>query len=963
MQDVEEAAAFLDKMVKEYGYNNWAVSKEIDREFLDNTGKKFKLTLGQLMALYAYSRREGALKNLEYGGFAFGKPALSNPKPADTYKLNKVQLDAITSLLTDKQKGYAEAMQKYISEVMGAKGNEVSMLLYGIEMFKEKNYFPVHIAGQFKAQANESQAKAAAGFSSMTNAGFTHAKNAKAMAPIVLEDFNEIWADHVNEMSRYHGTVPALEDMRKVMNRSSYSDAAAESVAVKQLMENSFGKDAVQYFDNLYREANSGAIQDKLQSTSKWLLGKFRKNSVAYSLSVLIQQPASISRAYGMIDRKYFGFKGMGTLVGGVAKAVTSKWNSAYSDAYNEMLKYAPGVTMAKEIGGFDTASGASIRSYLLDTNKGFHQTVKTGTITEIGKAVLDKVDNNAIANLPNVADKIAWIEIWNACKREAVANNKDLTPGSDEFLEAVGDRFTEVIRATQVYDSIFAKSPMLKSKNFGVQMLVSFMNEPNTTANMAESAVRDVLRGDWKNGVKKASATISSIVFTGVLSSLIYAMRDDDEDETYIEKYLESLTGSLIEDLNPLSYVPIARDIWSLAQGYDVERADMAILADLIDAIEKVHKYNNTDTTDMTDEQLEDLEKKLTESRWRVAESLAAIFGIPIKNVRREINAVINTATTTAANTGLITKKSAWDTVVEAVIDSIPFMSNKTKADKLYDVIMSGDKTYLGRIKSTYKTEDAYTSAVRKVLRENDPRIREAAEAKYETNSTEYKRIFREVQKEGKFSFDDIMSAINAEVSAIKKEREPKSATSEYSATDFVNAMILGEVQNAEAMKKEIIATKVANGDTREEAAESFAGSVSTSTRKAFDSNLLDEAGVEKMLIEYAGMDEEEATAKTSYWAFIKANPKYREVLSQDHVEKFHEFAEPADIPLDVFAQYVTGTKGLETIRDKWGDEVKSKREQVLEVIDSLPLTWQQKDALYLAAGYAESKILDVPW
>jgi hypothetical protein len=58
-----------------------------------------------------------------------------------------------------------------------------------------------------------------------------------------------------------------------------------------------------------------------------------------------------------------------------------------------------------------------------------------------------------------------------------------------------------------------------------------------------------------------------------------------------------------------------------------------------------------------------------------------------------------------------------------------------------------------------------------------------------------------------------------------------------------------------------------------------------------------------------------------------------------------------------------VNGTKGLATVYDEWGDEVKSKREQVLEVIDSLPLTWQQKDALYLAAGYAESTLWDVPW
>ena len=77
----------------------------------------------------------------------------------------------------------------------------------------------------------------------------------------------------------------------------------------------------------------------------------------------------------------------------------------------------------------------------------------------------------------------------------------------------------------------------------------------------------------------------------------------------------------------------------------------------------------------------------------------------------------------------------------------------------------------------------------------------------------------------------------------------------------------------------------------------------------------------------------------------------------------KYHEFAEPAEIPVDVYVQYIEGTKGIETIKDDWGDVELSVRDQVLEVIHSLPLTWQQKDALYLAAGYAESKIWDVPW
>lgn len=970
MQDVIEAAAFRDEMVKNYGFNNWDVNKKIDREFLDNTGKKFKLTLGQMMALYAYSRREGAWDHIEYGGFVFGEAELTNPKPADSYKLSQAQCEAITNLLTKEQKGYVEAMQKFLSETMGAKGNEVSMQLYGIKMFTEKNYFPIHIAGQFKAQANESQAKAAAGFSSMTNAGFTHAQNPNAKAPFVLEGFNDVWADHVNEMSRYHGTVPALEDMRRVMNRSFYSESGMESIAIKQMMENSFGKEAVDYFDNLYREANSGAITDKLQKWPKKLLRLFRKNSVAYSLSVLVQQPASLVRAYAMIDKKYFGynrrglFKTTAALSAGVAKAVSNKWTKAHTNAYNEMLKYAPGVTMAKEIGGFDTATGGSIRSYLLDTNKSLKQKMKTETLAGKAGAVMDLVDNNAIANLPNVADKIAWIEIWNACKRETVAKHKDLATSSEEFMQLVGERFTEVIRATQVYDSIFAKSPMLKSKNLAVQYLVSFMNEPNTTANMVEKAMRDVTKGDWKSGARTAAVVVHSIIFTNVLKSIVYAMRDDDEDETYIEKYLESITGNLIGDFVALNYIPLARDAWSIWQGYDVERPDMAIVQDAISAVQAVIKNINKDTENMTEEQLIEFDKKVTESNWRLVESIASFFGIPVKNIRREIEGVFDHARIASTNAGMTTSKSAWDKVYDSVIDSIPFMPNKhTKTGKLYEAIIGGDKTYVERLKNTYKDDSAYQSAVRKALKENDPRIREAAQARYDGNTEEYKRIFREIQKESKFGFDDIMSAVNSEISAIRNKLELDKATSRYSAGDFVESIVLGDAKTAQAMRGEIIAAKIANGKTQEEAEKEFASDVVADIGKAYSSGLLDKEQAEKMLQEYAGKDAEEAASKVGYWAFCEAYPQYKDVLTEANVAKYHEFAEPAKISLEVYAQFINGTKGLKDIKDEWGDVEVTKREQVLEVIDSLSLTWQQKDALYLAARYAENKIWDVPW
>jgi hypothetical protein len=589
---------------------------------------------------------------------------------------------------------------------------------------------------------------------------------------------------------------------------------------------------------------------------------------------------------------------------------------------------------------------------------------MKTENLKGKGKAVLDLMDDNAIANLPTVADKIAWIEIWNACKRETVAKHKDLAVSSDEFMKIVGERFTEVIRATQVYDSIFAKSPLLKSKSLAVQYLVSFMNEPNTTVNMVEKAVRDAANGDWKGGLRIAGAVTYSIIFNNVLKAIVYAMRDDDEDETYIEKYIAAVTGGLIDDFLPINYIPFVRDVWSKIRGFDVERPDMAIITDAIDAYKAISKLKEKDTENMTEEQLIEFDKKLTDATWDMVGTVAAFFGIPVKNVYREIEGIINQIKIASKNAGMTTPDSIWDKVKEEIANTIPFLEKETKTDKLYNAIVSGDAKYIERIKGTYKTVDSYQSAVRKALRENDPRIHEAAQARIDGNTEEYKRIFREIKNEGNFSFDDIMSAINSEESKIRKGTEPEKATSDYTANGYVEAIAMGNTADATAMREDIIATKVANGKTREQAEKEFNSSVATSIGEAYFSGLLDEQQAEKMLVEYADKNKEEAASKVRYWSFLDAHPEYEQYnLSESNVVDYLEFAEPAKIPMEIYIQYRDGTKGIVEIKDEWGNVEVTKREQVLEVIDSLPLTWQQKNALYLAAGYSESKIWDVPW
>lgn len=136
------------------------------------------------------------------------------------------------------------------------------------------------------------------------------------------------------------------------------------------------------------------------------------------------------------------------------------------------------------------------------------------------------------------------------------------------------------------------------------MQYIVSYMNEMNVVANMVESAIRDIRNGGFENfkkGAKKLFAVTRSIIFCNILKSLIYAMRDDDEDETYIEKYMQALVGNLISDITVFNYIPFLRDLWSICKGYDVERPDISIFSDLIFSIEKYNKVKNKDISGMS--------------------------------------------------------------------------------------------------------------------------------------------------------------------------------------------------------------------------------------------------------------------------------------------------------------------------------------------------------------------------
>ena len=799
--DVNEAKNFFIVKSKQYGYDSWDFKKQYT--FNDSTGNSFSLSLEQIMSLYAYSKREQADLHLEKGGFIFddaievtekgkfGIPMKYEVNDANPYRLRKEDLGAIIGILeTDLKdvKGFVDDMQAYLSDVMGAKGNEVSLAMYDIKLYNEKHYFPLKTARYFREFDPEKN-----GTPKVKNSGFSKKTVPKAGNPIVLSNFMDVWANHVNDMSMYHAFVLPLEDFMRVYN---YSSTAGGYDSVQQYIKNAYGSQANQYIERLMEDLNGGARVDPSAGVINKGIALFKKSAVFASASVVIQQPSAIARATAYVDPKYF-----------IDKPVATK----HKETWAEVKKYAP-VAVIKEMGYFDTNMGRSTVDWIIDK-----------------KTVMGKIDDIA-SKAPALADELAWCAIWKAVKRE-VADTTSLKVGSEEFLKRAGERFTEVVTNTQVYDSVLSRSGMMRSKDTGMKMATAFMAEPTTSLNMVVDAIIQGKRGNKKFAAKTIGAVAASVILNSILVSLVYAARDDDEDETYTEKYLASLTSELIDGFNPLTYIPFVKDVWSIAQGYDVERSDMSVVGNLWESIENLFSNN----------------KSGFEKVEGVVGAIASIFGLPLKNLMRDARGMYNLTTTLLSGTPT-TKAGVADAVGEAAKSTVPLWTRiekwsgnaDSKSDNLYDAIMSGDATHIGRLKSGYKDEKAVNTAIRTGLRENDPRIHEAAQARVDGNISEYARIVREIIAEGYFAQDIVVGAVNAEINAINskaddqdettnEEDETDKATSIYRGSDINDAFESGDNTLAVKIIEDIIETKVADGMEEKNAKSSVRSSMTS--------------------------------------------------------------------------------------------------------------------------------------
>lgn len=604
--------------------------------FTTERGEKLTLSTAQVMELYELVKRKQAHDHLLKGGVV--QPEIKTSqirRGTDSIRLTEGDLVNITGTLTPEQVKIADGLQGLTRGVLADYGNKASMEAYGYKKFTESDYWPIKSA---KEGLHSNIEKGGNNTRSIKNIGMAkttmpHASNALDLAGIFTT-----FSNHASDMTDYASWLCTMEDINRLFNyqfRDEEGNPTGKSI--KGLLDRVGGPGSQEYWNRLMEDIQNGINapgDSPMWDNAGKTIGGFKGAAVGANIRVVIQQPTAFFRAAAVLDPQ--------DMARGLARGVTrgSGWKKA--------LQYSP-IAMRKDAGGFDISSPYKMTETLFDNR------------TNVRKL------NDVLSAPAGAADAVTWGKLWNACEWATAREHQGLTKGSEAFYRQTAKLFAEVIDQTQVVDGVLQRSNIMRSSNAVVKQATSFMGEPIMSLNLLMRTYDQVRyeQNSQKRGkaIKTMGRAATALVLTNVVNalaqSLIDAMRDDDEDKKYWERFRTAFTGisgdeetpwekawnAIMEgnvgsNMNPLGQIPFVKDALSIMQGYDVSRTEMEIVSDLIQA-------------GQTAIQSADGQGKRTRA-YALKGLLAAgakMFGIPASNLTRDMWGLARSAAVETGN------------------------------------------------------------------------------------------------------------------------------------------------------------------------------------------------------------------------------------------------------------------------------------------------------------------------
>jgi hypothetical protein len=877
-----------------------------------------KIPVSHLMSFYELSKDPQAKEHIDGMGIRVATYTHKGKKISDVgHILTLGDFNRIVASLTPRQIEVADKLQKFMAEQGGKWGNYVSVARFGEEQFTNPNYFPINSDGRHLS-SNVEEHPSAASLYALLNMSFTKSRKEGANNRIVLYSIFDVFANHMASMAQYNAmALPILDALKWFNYQQVYIDDEGNktvTASVREQLDRVYGVPdetrpgsgkqgyAETFIVNIIKSFNGTAAQGTpYDSLGLKALHTYNIAQVAYNFRVVLQQPLAITRAGMLIDYSSI-LKGLKLKPSEIKKNI------------EEMQKHS-GIAAWKSLGFYD-----------VNISRGLTKLIKHDT------NLFDKIGDVGMWGAEK-ADTLTWAAIWSACKEE-VAKKQHLTPESEGFYEAVKKLFDDVIYKTQVVDSILTKNEFMRDKGTFARLIGSFMSEPTTNASMLIDALDkynlDIKRGmtkqqAWQKNGRMIGRTLYvygvGAVLLAAVQAVADAFRDDDDYEEWYEKWLEAFGGNLIDELMPFNKLPIIADFYDLAKsllsavgvdtyGNPPSSVFMQWYESLVKGTEIVYDKISGEDTNYT----------WYGGIYKLLQAVSGMSGLPMASATREII-------------------TAWNNTVGAMAPSLK--------------VKTYEPSELSQIKYAY--EDGYLT--------DEEATKLLIEQGLADNENEAYFIIQG------WEAGDGYSKYNAILDAVRNGASIDDAMNELTSHGYTEKDVLSQVkskigewyQDGEISKSQAtnMLTKYFDMDKDEITAtvNKWSSYVVTGIKyediddEFMDGKITASRAIE-MYVRYGSMTKEKATEKVAVLSFVKEHPEC-EGISYSAVNGYNTYCEPYGVPADTYYE-------VWKYKNTLSGEVK---EQTMKYINSLNLSKKQKESLYYAFGWAESKLYEAPW
>ena len=916
--------AFNTQKIKEFADKTYTAAevraweKELKTFYVG--GDKLQIPVSTIMSLYRLSKDPEARYHMEGDGFRVATYTHDGKKISDVgHRFTTGEINQIIRALTPRQIEVADQLQGFMAEQGGKWGNYVSVARFGEELFTNKNYFPINSDGRHLA-ANTEEHPSAAALYALLNMSFTKSRKEKAKNRIVVYSIFDVFANHMASMAQYNAmALPILDAVKWFHYQQVWIDEEGNKEVignVREQMARVYGVPeetrpgkgnagyAVAFVENIIKAFNGTEAQGiPTDETGLSALRRYNMAQVAFNFRVVVQQPLAITRAGMLVDYRSI-------LRGLKANPATIRKN------IEEMREHS-GIAAWKALGFYDI----NISRGLTDVIK--HKSTLGDKISDVGMWGAEK------------ADMMTWAAIWSAAKEE-IRRKMHLSEEDARYYEEVTKLFEDIIYKTQVVDSVLTKNEYLRSKGAFARLIGSFMSEPTTTASMLIDAY-DKYQADMQRGMDRRQAweenkrRIGRLVYVYSLSAVLLAAvqavadawRDDDDYQTFLEKWLEAFGGNMVDELMPLNKLPILSDFYELGKsllevfgvdtyGNPPQPVFMQWRDSLIDGAKIIYQKIIGEDTNYT----------WYGGGYKLLQAAAGLTGLPMAAATRELVA-------------------AWNVTVGSFAPSLK--------------VKSYEPSEMANIKYAYEdgyltAEEATAELLAKGLVDNEDEAYftiagwEAGEgysrydAMYEAirNGGNVNEALAELTSHG-YTEEEVFSQVKGQIGKWYREGEISKAQATEMLTKYSHHFGMDSDEITATVNR--WSAKVVTGIDYNDIGDEYKAGNITASRAI------------EMYMRYGGLTREEAQQKVTLIDFVKKHPTL-EGISYAAVESYKEHAEGAGIEAETFYQAW-----------KYKHTTGNSKEDSMAYIHSLRLTKAQKDSLYYAFGWAQSKINEAPW